>query len=193
MNFSVFREPPPNRRNRCDGDQECHMTEPAIMIAFAAHLLSKGAIEVAIHPDGEHGRIFDIKSCLETNGFNLIENIGSTSYGGMYQKGKERIKVTLTPGIGDVESHIGGQKLIAECKGGIINTRHSGQTSRLRRGLCEAIGLLMARASNGERQVAVVPMTPITTLMAQRMLPRIKTVGIEIALVAENGQIEFVK
>lgn len=59
--------------------------------------------------------------------------------------------------------------------------------------MCEAVGLLLARPLDRERQVAVVPTTEITTTIAQRMLPRAKIVGIEIALVAENGQVEFLK
>lgn len=102
MRFSQFRDPPPNRRSRCDGNQECHMTKPAVMIAFALHLLGEGATEIAVHPDGEHGRIFDIKACLEANNYKLTEKIGSTSYGGSYERGSERVNVTLVPGIGDV-------------------------------------------------------------------------------------------
>jgi hypothetical protein len=40
------REPPPNRRAMCDGGQECHLTEAAVMIAFALHLLQNGASQV---------------------------------------------------------------------------------------------------------------------------------------------------
>ena len=38
---------------------------------------------------------------------------------------------------------LGRQTLSAECTGGIINTRHVGQVSRLYRGLCETVGHLM--------------------------------------------------
>jgi hypothetical protein len=54
-----------------------------------------------------------------------------------------------------------GFSIIAECKGGIVNTQHSGQTSRLRKGLCEAVGLLIANPKGG-RQVAVVPYSEVT-------------------------------
>jgi hypothetical protein len=167
------------------------MTEAAVMIAFALHLLSEGATDVKIHPDGEHGKAFDIKGCLEAHHFQLTEKLGSTNYGGHYCRDQQSITVTLVPGVGDVEAQIGGKTLVAECKGGIINTRHPGQVSRLRRGLCETIGLLMARSLNGERQVAVVPTTEVTANLARRMLPRARTAGIEIALVAEDGQVVF--
>src|SRR4051794_37730149 len=60
-------------------------------------------------------------------------------------------------GLGDVVADVGDHVVAAECKGGIINTRHPGQVSRLYRGLCETVGLLMATPSQG-RQGAVVPL-----------------------------------
>ena len=33
------RPPPPNRIKGCDGDMECHLSEGAVMVAFAMHLL----------------------------------------------------------------------------------------------------------------------------------------------------------
>ncbi|MBV9484351.1 MAG: hypothetical protein JO249_26905, partial [Acidobacteria bacterium] len=83
---------------------------------------------------------------------------------------------------------LGPIKLSAECKGGIINSRHSGQRSKLYRGLCEAVGLLMASPSPG-RQVAVVPYTAVTLALAQRMAPRCKGAGIELALVKSRGEV----
>jgi hypothetical protein len=46
-------------------------------------------------------------------------------------------------GLGDVVADADGTIISAECKGGIINTRHSGQVSRLYKGLCETVGMLM--------------------------------------------------
>ena len=82
--------------------------------------------------------------------------------------------------------------ITAECKGGIINTRHAGQASRLRKGLCEAVGLLMASPKAG-RQVAVVPKTETKVRLAQRLAPRAKEAGIEIALVDELGQVSILR
>lgn len=168
------------------------MTEAAVMIAFAFYLLKHGATQVEIHPDGEHGKAFDIKQFLEEQGFVHMQNIGKTAYGGLYQRNQEIISITLVPGLGDVEANLGGQKIVAECKGGIINTRHPGQVSRLRCGLCEATGLLMTKPLNKERQIVVVPTTKTTQELAQRMIPRARAAGIEIALVTENGQVEFI-
>ncbi len=98
------------------------------------------------------------------------------------------IMVSSVPGLGDVVARAPGLAILAECKGGIVNTKHAGQTSRLRKGLCEAVGLLMASPKAG-RQVAVVPKTETTVRLAQRLAPRAKEAGIEIALVDELGQV----
>ncbi len=83
----------------------------------------------------------------------------------------------------------GGQVISAECKGGIINTRHPGQVSRLYKGLCETVGMLMATPAQGRRQVAVVPMTEGTIRLAERLAPRCALAGIEIALVGSRGEV----
>ena len=85
-------------------------------------------------------------------------------------------------------SMIGNHVVSAECKGGIINTRHPGQVSRLYKGLCETIGLLMAMPSLG-RQVAVVPYTESTLRLATRLAPRCALAGIELALVKSRGEV----
>jgi hypothetical protein len=52
--------PPPNRVGKCEGEFEWHLTEGAVMMAFAMHLLrTTSAREILVHPDGEHGRRFD--------------------------------------------------------------------------------------------------------------------------------------
>jgi hypothetical protein len=101
--------------------------------------------------------------------------------------------VTVNPksGLGDVVAEVGNQIVSAECKGGIINTRHAGQVSRLYNGLCETVGLLMATPSQG-RQVAVVPYTEGTLRLAERLAPRCALAGIEIALVGSRGEVRDV-
>jgi hypothetical protein len=88
-----------------------------------------------------------------------------------------------------VVGQLNSSKIVAECKGGIINTKHAGQKSKLRRGLCEAVGLLMSRENTGERQYAVVPLTDDTQRLADQMRPRCRKAGIEIALIREDGMI----
>ncbi len=182
--------PPPNRMRMADGEHEHHLYEGAIMVAYAMHLLySERAREVRIHPDGEHGKQFDFSGWLERRGFLRKSRSGKTSYGGTYTDA-EGLTITIDPksGKGDVVAEVGNQIVSAECKGGIINTRHPGQLSRLYKGLCESVGLLMAKPSLG-RQVAVVPYTESTLRLAKRLAPRCALAGIELALVKSRGEV----
>lgn len=182
--------PPPNRLGKADGEYEHHLYEGAVMVAYAMHLLRTQPIkEVRIYPDGEHGKQFDFSGWLGRRGFVLVSRTGKTTYGGKYKNSEDRmIIVNPKSGLGDVVADLGGQIVSAECKGGIINTRHSGQVSRLYKGLCETVGLLMATPSPG-RQVAVVPHTEATFRLATRLAPRCALAGIELALVKSSGKI----
>ena len=186
--------PPPNRVAKADGDHEHHLYEGAVMIAYALHLLrTEGAQHVRIHPDGEHGKQFDFSGWLERRQFRKISTIGTTAYGGAYENSAgQRITVNPRSGLGDVVAEVGDQVISAECKGGIINTKHSGQVSRLYKGLCETVGMLMASPTQG-RQVAVVPLTSSTLRLAERLAPRCAMAGIEIALVGSRGEVMDVK
>jgi hypothetical protein len=163
------------------------------MLAFATHLLRTvpGLKHVAIHPDGEHGKRFDFLDWLTKHGFDLTEPMGSTRYGGTYRSvSGQTILVNPKSGRGDVVADIDGVNFVAECKGGIINSKHSGPLSRLRKGLCETIGqCLSSQVAEGTRQFAVVPRTQITETLAQRMIVRTKKAGIEIALVDDRGNV----
>jgi hypothetical protein len=186
--------PPPNRVQACEDGVEHHLTEGAVMLAFAMHLLRTvpGLNHVAIHPDGEHGKRFDFLSWLRNHGFVMAEPMGTTRYGGMYRSmiTGETIIVNPKSGRGDVVADIDGVNFVAECKGGIINSKHAGQLSRLRQGLCETVGLLLAsQVPESTRQFAVVPRTPVTEMLAQRMIARATKAGIEIALVDGRGNV----
>jgi hypothetical protein len=158
------------------------------------HLLrSEGTRDVRIHPDGEHAKQFDFAGWLLRRGFVKVSSHGSTPYGGVYRNADDQT-ITITPrsGLGDVVADIGDHVISAECKGGIINTRHPGQASRLYKGLCETVGMLMATPSHG-RQVAVVPLTKSTRRLAERLAPRCALAGIEISLVGGRGEVVDVK
>jgi hypothetical protein len=182
--------PPPNRLGKSDGEHEHHLYEGAVMVAYAMHLLRTEATrKVSIHPDGEHGKQFDFLGWLQRRGFVMGSSTGKTSYGGTYTDGEGRtIVVNPKSGQGDVVAEVSGLTISAECKGGIINTRHPGQVSRLYKGLCETVGLLMATPSPG-RQVAVVPYTEATLRLATRLAPRCAKAGIELALVKSRGEV----
>jgi hypothetical protein len=158
------RPPPPNRIKGCDGDLECHLSEGAVMMAFAMHLLRTvpGLTTVQVHPDGEHAKQFEFEGWLQRRGFSRETPLGKTAFGGTYSSPATGQTIVVNPssGRGDVTAEVDGLSIVAECKGGIINTKHPGQQSRLRRGLCEAVGLLLASPLiEGRRQVAVVPHT----------------------------------
>lgn len=189
----THRTPPPNRLGKCEGEQEQHLPEGAVMVAFAMHLLRTvpGLRSVSIHPDGEHGKRFDFQGWLGKRGFAMKAALGKTSYGGSYVSldGKT-IVVNPSSGRGDVVAEGDGFSIVAECKGGIVNTRHAGQLSRLRQGLCETVGLSLASpALEGRRQVAVVPRTKVTETLARRMAGRAHAAGIAIALVDARGNV----
>lgn len=186
----VELDPPANRRGKCKGDKERHLTEAAVMLAYGMHLLRTvpKLQRVDLHPDGEHGKRFEIVQWLSAQGFLLREPQGKTAYCGTYKSERQTIVVTSTLGKGDVVATTDDGIIVAECKGGIVNTAHAGQTSRLRKGLCEAVGLLMARPTGG-RQVAVVPRTETTLRLAKKLAPRAREAGIEIALVDELGRV----
>ena len=182
--------PPRSRLGKADGEHEHHLYEGAVMLAYAMHLLrTQPTKEVRIHPDGEHGKQFDFSAWLGHRGFSMVSSTGKTSYGGAYTDGEGRtIIINPKSGLSDVIAEVGTLIVSAECKGGIINTRHPGQVSRLYKGLCETVGMLMATPSRG-RQVAVVPHTESTFRLATRLAPRCALVGIELALVKSRGEV----
>jgi hypothetical protein len=167
------------------------MTEAAVMLAFALHLFNRGASKVELHPDGEHAKRFDIKRWLEDEGFSHARGVSKVKCCGTYTRKGCQAEVSCNAGKGDVVAAIGDQTVIAECKGGIVNTTHPGQTSRLRKGLCESVGQLLSRPLSSERHVAVVPHTPVTARLAEKMRDRAAKAGIEIALVQADGSILF--
>jgi hypothetical protein len=190
--YTVLRCAPHGRQRMHDGEQEEHLPEAGVMLAYAMHLFDLGATHVEIRPDGEHGNRFDIRSWLESDGFRLVKPVGATTYCGTYKSGSRELMVRSVPGDGDVIWKSPEGTVIAECKGGILNTRHAGQKSKLRRAVVESVGQLLCRPNSGERQVAVVPDTAECRTWANRVAPRARLVGIEIALVSRDGSVTYV-
>jgi hypothetical protein len=183
---------PEKRTNFCVGGIEHHLPEGAVMVAYALHLLqTTEARRVRVHPDGEHGKRFPFRAWLERRGYEMRSPLGATAYGGIYAGADGReIEVNPKSGFGDLSAELPEGRIVAETKGGIINTKHPGQVSRLRKGLCEAVGLLLASdVELGTRQVAVVPYTLSTARLGQRMIKRTKLAGIGISLVDGSGNV----
>lgn len=121
------------------------------MLAYGMHLL-RAVPElrtVTLHLDGEHAKRFEIARWLSAQGFVRNELPGKTAFVGTYVCGEQSIVVASIPGKGDVVAMTPEGTIIAECKGGIMNTRHAGQTSRLRKGLCEAAGSMNSKPLSG--------------------------------------------
>jgi hypothetical protein len=159
------------------------------MVAYAMQLLrTTKAREVLVHPDGEHGKRFDFAGWLAKRGFERTSRTGKTNYAGLYvlPDGRSAV-INPVSGKGDVVTDVGGAVISAECKGGIINTRHSGQLSRLYKGLCETVGLADGRSLAGPAGRGRTPDRRHHRL-ALRLAPRCAA-GIEIALVGSRGEI----
>jgi len=184
--------PTEKRRKGLNGEYQELLSEGAVMVAYAMHILrTTDARLVEIHPDGEHSKSFEFRSWLLVRGFELTRPRGTTSYGGIYRHADGReIDVFPRSGLGDVVADTGSGRIVAETKGGIMNTKHAGPTSRIRRGLCEAVGLLLATPFEPDtRQIAVVPDVPVTRRLANTMIDRVRRAGIEIALVDRRGNV----
>jgi hypothetical protein len=196
LTFLTDHVPPEKRQRFCENGVEKKFSEGAVQIAFALYLLSQpeGGQSVEMFPDGEHAKRFAIREYLESMGFVLEVPMGSTSYGGLYRRGEQSFTVNPKShhGRGDVVGTLKGQVVRAECKGGIINSKHSGALSKLRSGMSELIGQTMAMDDNGDRHVAVAPKTTPSLYQAQRLHKRCNKAGIEIALVSEDGSVEFI-
>jgi len=162
------------------------------MLAFAMHLLEQGAEHVEMRPDGMHGKQFDFRSWFESEGFVLASAGGVTNFAGVYSRHDRKISVSCAPGIGDVVAIVNNRRIVAECKGGIINTRHAGQLSHLRKCVLEAVGPLMCREQHEDRNIVVVPRANETVKWAERIGARAHEAGIEIALVSRDGAVEYV-
>src|SRR5207237_3002802 len=74
-------DPPANRVGKCEGRRERHLTEAAVMLAYGMHLLRTipDLERLELHPDGEHGKRFEILRWLSGRGFVLIDSQGTRS------------------------------------------------------------------------------------------------------------------
>ena len=110
--FLTKYNPPEKRRSFATDGIELRLTEAAVMLAYALHVLEQDGSSgsVSIHPDGEHAKIFEIVPFLERRGFRLAERIGTTNYGGSYVRGAETLIVRPTSGYGDVTGEVNGRR-----------------------------------------------------------------------------------
>ncbi len=191
MKFITEKPPPKGRENKCVGPLEQHLYEAAVMLAVARWMFKLGAKNVCVCPDGMHAKQFDICSWLKNEGFQKLAERGKTREAGTYSCGPHTLDVEFAPGRGDVIAELRGRRVLVEAKGGIVNTRHSGQKSKLRKHLYEAVGMLLDRPNDAGRLIAAVPLHPETEKLARRMAVRCRDAGIEIALVSGTGEVRL--
>ncbi|MCY4488800.1 MAG: hypothetical protein OXF11_17025 [Deltaproteobacteria bacterium] len=192
MTFITEKSPPKGRAGKCEGELEQHLHEPAVMLAMARWLFNSGAKKVCLRPDGMHAKQFNMRRWLESEGFEKTDAKEKTGDAGTYTRQDQTVDVRFVSGQGDVLAELGGQRVVVEAKGGIINTRHSGQKSRLRKHLYEAVGMLLDGPDPADRLIAAVPLHPDTIKVANKMSGRCRDVGIEIVLVSGAGEVQTV-
>ncbi len=161
------------------------------MLAVAEWSFGLGAEGVEIHPDGMHVQHFDMCEWLASAGFEKVAASGRTREAGRYARNRQSLTVDFPPGRGDVAGDVRGCQIVVEAKGGCINTRHPGQVSKLRKHLYEAVGRLVDDHAGADRLIAAVPRHKVTESIAQRMSRRCSRIGIEIALVSGDGEVEI--
>lgn len=191
MTFITEKLPQSGSARKHTGKFEKHLHEAAVMLAIARWMFELGAKKVYLYPDGQHAKQFDICRWLGNEGFVKIAAKGKTPVAGTYTRQHQTLYVEFKPGQGDVVADVEGCRVVVEAKGGIINTRHSGQKSKLRKHLYEAVGMLLDRPKNADRLIVAVPLHAETKKIAERMVKRCRDVGIEIALISGDGTVEL--
>jgi hypothetical protein len=174
------------------------MPEAEVSIRLAEYLSGlhgfEGNVDVAI--DGAsvavHGaQVFDIRGYLQCFGWRLSERDGKSrnEWAATYQRRGATMRIHSRSGLGDVEAIVGGRRIIAECKKGpLIKKPGSPEYPLLTTALGQA---LLFRAEENDVLVAAVPDTSTFRRIAEdwRERPRLKSSGIQIALVNRTGEV----
>lgn len=178
------------------------MTEPEVSIRLALYYIENGLTDenVVVSIDGCHVKMasvihFPIYDFLESVGCRKTDNKNTDRWQGSYSvEGSDvKLEIVSTSGIGDVVVKLkDGRTVYAECKKGKDNK--SNQEYPLMR---EAIGQLMTGITITENYIPMVavPYSKKSYELASRWsgLEQMKRVGIQFALVHDDGVIDFVK
>ena len=191
MKYIIEKQPAKGRKSKCEGSLERHLYEPAVMLAAANWMFECGAERVRMYPDGMHAKQFNICAWLEKEGFKKVAPKGKTRDSGEYVRNRHTLIVEFKPGQGDIVAEVRGCRIVVEAKGGITNTNHAGQKSKLRKHIYEAVGMLLGNSYGADRLIAAVPRHTETEKIACKIAERCRVVGIEIALVSENGDVQI--
>lgn len=177
---------------------EDRMPEAEVSIRLAEYLSELpgfgGHVDVAI--DGAsvrvHGaEVFDIRGYLGAYGWHLSAQDGKSrnEWAATYRRRRATMRIHSRSGLGDVEAVVGGRRIIAECKKGPLVRKPGSPEYPL---LTTAIGqALLFRAEADDILVAAVPDTPTFRRIAEdwRERPRLKSSGIQIALINRTGEV----
>lgn len=192
-----FDKAPPSVRaaDKRSPPMERKIPEVGVMFAMAVWLLSQPGSSrvVRVHPDGMHdSEDFGIADWLAKAGFVLSSRTGKTNFGGTWDGPLGQIIVSSRPGFGDIVGEVDGVEYFIEAKGGVINSGYAGHGSRNRNQLYLTLGQLFAKAPGPKvRRVAAVPRSPDILGLLKTLGPQIEAAGIDVALVLENGSVEW--
>lgn len=141
------------------------------------------------------GEMEGMQRVMEASGWTglwqICEQDGKSrnEWAATYQRQGATMRIHSRSGLGDVEAVVGGRRIIAECKKGpLIKKPGSPEYPLLTTALGQA---LLFRAGDDDILAAAVPDTPTFRRIAEdwRERPRLKSSGIQIALVSRTGEV----
>jgi hypothetical protein len=174
------------------------MPEAEVALRLAEFLSEQagfgGHVEVAV--DGAQVRVggtdvFDIVGYLAQQGWTVDRpsTPSRNAWATFYRRGAATLEVHSRSGRGDVVATIFGRRVIAECKKGpLVKRPGNPEYQRLKEALGQA---LLVDAGPDDVVAAVVPENPTFRRIASdwRNRPAVLRSGIQIALVARDGQV----
>lgn len=177
------------------------MQEAEVSLSVALYYITKGLTkeDVRVSLDGAHIKTgdtihFDIYGFLSSHNCRKVSG-AVDSWQGMYEVDgyKQRVIISSTPGIGDVNIVTAdGKHLYVESKKGKEKNRSNSEYPLMR----EAIGQLMTGCQLDENVVPVVavPYSEKSYELASRwsQLKQIQLVGIRFMLVHDSDEVEMI-
>lgn len=174
------------------------MPEAEVSLRLAFHLLDHpgSAREASVALDGAqvrvHGKqVFPVEDFLQDFGWKQTAQEGRNPWQGTYERDGTKLIVHASSGVGDVVTHVGGHRVVAECKKGPLIHKPGSQERPV---LHEAIGQLLTIESPQPNDilVAAVPLTePFAALVSRwRRAPLLAQSGIKLVMVGRDGSID---
>lgn len=169
-----------------------------VSLRLAFHLLDHPASagEASVALDGAqvrvHGKqVFAVEGFLADQGWKQTSQEGRNPWQGAYERNGAKLIVHASSGVGDVVTHVGHHRILAECKKGPLIHKPGSQERPV---LHEAIGQLLTIESLQPNDVlaAAVPLTePFATLVSRwRLAPLLIESGIRLVMVGRDGSID---